>query len=65
MKQMEEMRRFIYITEDKRKRDKLAELVDSKNLSRENLVLILTTISLNFDIFPQDLLAQTLGIREL
>lgn len=61
----EEMRRFRYITDDQRKRDKFNELADSKNLSREDLVLILTTIGLNFDIFPQDSLEKILGIQGL
>lgn len=61
----EEMRRFKYITDDETKRDKFNELVDSKNLSREDLMLILTTIDLNFDIFPQDSLMKILGIQEL
>lgn len=61
----EEMIRFRYITDDERKRDKFRKLVASKNLSREDLVLILTSISLNYDIFPQGLLEKTLGIRKL
>ncbi|MCX8167305.1 MAG: hypothetical protein N3E37_05655 [Candidatus Micrarchaeota archaeon] len=61
----EKMRRFRYITDDETKRDKFNELVDSKNLSREDLMLILTTIDLNFDIFPQDSLMKILGIQEL
>lgn len=59
------MRRFRYITENKEKINKFNELIYSKNLSREDLVLILTTIHLNFDIFPQGLLEKTLGIQEI
>jgi hypothetical protein len=61
----EEMRRFRYITNDTTKKDKFQELVASKNLSKEDLVLILTTINLNFDIFPQDMLEKFLGIQKL
>lgn len=61
----EEMIQFRYITDDERKRDKFRKLVASKNLSREDLVLILTSISLNYDIFPQGLLEKTLGIQKL
>lgn len=61
----EKMRRFRYITDDETKRDKFKELLDSKNLSREDLMLILTTIDLNFDIFPQDSLMKILGIQKL
>ena len=57
-------RRFKLITEEERKKDKFNELMESKNLSREDLVLILTTIHLNFDIFPQGLLEKILGIQE-
>lgn len=59
------MRRFKYITDEQRKRDKLNELVDSKGLSREDLVLILTTVTINFDIFPQEMLEKTLGIQRI
>ena len=59
------MRRFRYITDNETKRDKLCELIDSKNLSQEDLILILTTISLNFDIFPLDDLEKILGIPKL
>lgn len=60
---MHELRRFRFITDDEKKKDKFNELVDSKNLSREDLVLILTTITLNFDIFPREQLKKILGIR--
>lgn len=49
---MEELfRRFEII--DKKNLDKLKVLVDEKNLSREDLILILQTISLKEDIVPQ------------
>ncbi|MBU5439474.1 hypothetical protein KQI42_15775 [Tissierella sp. MSJ-40] len=55
------MRRFRFVTDDESKKDKFNELVYSKNLSRDDLVLILTTINLNLDIFPQGLLEKYLG----
>ena len=45
-----EMQRFKYITHEQKKRDKLSELVDSKGLSREDMVLILTTVAMNTEI---------------
>lgn len=59
------MRRFKFITENNEKINKFFKLMDSKNLSREDLVLILTTIHLNFDIFPLGLLEKSLGIQEI
>lgn len=49
-----ELRRFRYVTDVEKKKDKLKDLIESKNLSREDLVLILTTINLNFDSFRID-----------
>lgn len=60
-----ELRRFRFVTDDVNKKDKFNQLVGLKNLSREDLVLILTTIDLNFDIFPQGSLEQTLGIQKM
>ena len=62
---MNELRRFRYLTDDEGKRDRFNELIQSKNLSREDLVLILTTIDLNFDIFPQADLERILGIGKI
>lgn len=43
------LRRFEWINEKKNK-DKLLTLIEKKNLSREDLVLILSSISLDQDI---------------
>lgn len=52
-----EFRRFQYITDDQSKKDRFDALAEAKNLSREDLILILTTIKLNLDILiesPQE-----------
>lgn len=46
-------RRFIAIG-TKEEMDKFETLVVSKNLSRDELILILKSVKLNPDIFPQD-----------
>lgn len=43
-------RRFIQIGTDE-KMNRLSDLVESKGLSRDDLILILETIKLNHDIF--------------
>lgn len=40
-------RRFVPLTEDKTQTARLAKLLDNKGLTREDLILILTTIGLN------------------
>lgn len=48
-----ELRRFKYITEEQEKKDKLESLISEKNLSREDLMLILETIGLNIEVVNQ------------
>lgn len=48
-----DFRRFRYVTDDNEKRDKLKSLISEKNLSHDDLLLILTSLNLNFDIFEQ------------
>lgn len=45
------LRRFEWINEENK--DKLLTLIEEKNLSREDLILILSSISLNQDIHLQ------------
>lgn len=45
------LRRFKLINEENK--DKLLTLIEEKSLSREDLILILSSISLNQDIHPQ------------
>lgn len=60
-----ELRRFRHITDDQKKIERFNELVRSKNLSREDLILILTTIGLNYDTFPQYQLEHILGVQKI
>lgn len=49
-------RRFRPITDNQQKIDKLIALVEAKNLSRDEIALILTSLSINLDIFlPENL----------
>lgn len=50
---MEEFRRFKFITDDELKKDRLMSLLKEKNLSKEDLYLIFTSLVLNFDIFDR------------
>lgn len=49
---MEELFRRFEV-KDEKNLDKFKDLVDEKNLSREDLILIMETISLKEDTFPQ------------
>lgn len=49
---MEELFRRFEV-KDEKNLDKFKDLVDEKNLSREDLILILETISLKENTFPQ------------
>ena len=48
-----EFRRFNIITNDDKKLDRFYEIVEEKNLSRQELFLIITCLGINFDIFPE------------
>ena len=52
-KPLGEFRRFKYITENQEKRDKLNSLISEKNLSREDLMLVLETIDLDIEVVIQ------------
>ncbi len=47
-----EFRRFII--KDESNRNRLESLIEEKSLSREDLILILSTMGLNPNIFPQE-----------
>ena len=49
-----ELRRFEMITKDESLKRKLVALIVVKKLSREDLILILSTVRLNPNIFSQD-----------
>lgn len=49
---MEELFRRFEV-KDEKNLDKFKDLVNEKNLSREDLILILETVSLKEDTFPQ------------
>ena len=52
-------RRFKIINEQQK--EAFESLVADKNLSREDLLLILTTVTLNYDIYPLQGKEQTYG----
>ena len=49
-----ESRRFEMITKDESQRNKFVNLIVDKQISREDLILILSTVRLNPNIFSQD-----------
>lgn len=58
---MEELRRFQYVTDDQSKKDRLDALIKAKNLSRKDLILILSTMTINPDISLQAHQGQSLS----
>lgn len=49
-----EPRRFEMITKDESQRSRFVDLIIEKEISREDLILILSTVRLNPNIFSQD-----------
>ena len=49
-----ESRRFEMVTEDESQRNRFVNLIVDKQISREDLILILSTVRLNPNIFSQD-----------
>lgn len=51
MDEFGEMRRFRYATDDVEKKGQLFRLCVEKGLTRDDLMLIVTTLSVNFDTY--------------